>query len=284
MAVIAERAPAKINVTLRVLGRRPDGYHALESLVAFADASDRLTLDPSRPDGLSVAGPAAAGIVGENLLTRVLAEAQRLTPDLAFGHLHLDKHLPVAAGIGGGSADAAAAVRAILRRHPGEQRLKALATAATNFGADVPACLVARALVMYGTGEVVRPLRHFASVEAVLVNPRRPLATASVFKALEAAPVADGSELYWPGEIEGLDALLATIGDRPNDLERPARQLMPPISEMLSALSALPGCRLARMSGSGPTCYGLFDKAAAAAAAELARAEPGWWVTAARLT
>jgi 4-diphosphocytidyl-2-C-methyl-D-erythritol kinase len=283
MADIVEMAPAKINLALRVLGRRPDGYHALESLLAFADAADRLTLDPSQPDGFSMAGPTAGAIGGPNLVARVLSLVRAAAPGLPIGHIHLDKHLPVAAGIGGGSADAAAALRLILRRHPGEPRLAALASEAVGLGADVPACLKSRALVMGGIGESVRPLRRLAPLHAVLVNPGPPLSTASVFQTLAAPPVPEGARpLDWPEAIETLGDLMTLIADRPNDLEAPARRLLPVIGTVLDRLAALPGCRLARMSGSGPTCFGLFDtpKAAATAAAALARAQPDWWVRA----
>lgn len=286
MAVIAQRAPAKVNLTLRVLGQRPDGFHALESLVVFADVGDRLTLDPSLADGFSITGPMAAAIEGDNLVERVLALAREAAPELAIGHLHLEKQLPVAAGLGGGSADAAAAIRAILARHPGQLALARLVASAARLGADVPACLLSRALVMRGIGESVAPLRRFTPVHAVLVNPRLPLATAAVFEALAAGPASvDSPPLDWPDEIGGLDDLMALIADRPNDLEAPARRLLPIIGDMLETLARLPGCRLARMSGSGPTCFGVFDTSEAAelAASQLRRDKPGWWVTPAML-
>ncbi len=286
MSVIAERARAKVNLTLRVLGRRADRYHALESLVVFADAADRVTLDPGRDDGFAMDGPTAGAVEGDNLVARVLASAREAAPELPFGHLHLEKHLPVAAGIGGGSADAAAAIRAILRRHPGALPLVRLVASSSRLGADLPACLVSRALVMRGIGEEVTPLGSFAPVHAVLVNPRVPLATAEVFRALAAPPVTlDAQPLDWPEAVENLDQLLRLIADRPNDLEPPARKMLPVIAEMLDALGALPGCRLARMSGSGPTCFGLYDELQTAEAAErqLRASHAGWWVTATTL-
>ncbi len=286
MAVIAETARAKVNLTLRVLGRRADGYHALESLVVFADVADRVTLDPDSADGLAMAGPTASAVEGENLVARVLALAREAAPELAFGHLHLEKHLPVAAGIGGGSADAAAAIRAILRRHPGALPLVRLVASASRLGADLPACLLSRALVMRGIGEEVMPLRSFAPVHALLVNPGVPLATAEVFRALASPPLPlETVPLDWPEAIASRDDLIRLIADRPNDLEAPARMLLPAIGDMLDALNTLPGCRLARMSGSGPTCFGLFDGAqdAESAAAQLRKTAPGWWVTATTL-
>lgn len=281
MVVIAEWARAKVNLTLRVLGRRADGYHALESLVVFADAADRLTLVADQADGFSMDGPTAGAVEGDNLVARVLSLAREAAPELAFGHLHLEKDLPVAAGIGGGSADAAAAIRAILRRHPGVLPLVRLVASASRLGADVPACLLSRALVMRGIGEEVMPLRHLAPVHAVLVNSGVPLSTAAVFQALAATPVpAEAQPLDWPEEIDGLEDLIQIIAGRPNDLELPARKLLPAIGDMLDALAALPGCRLARMSGSGATCFGLFDGPQAAQAAErqLRGSHPAWWV------
>ncbi|MEZ5924223.1 MAG: 4-(cytidine 5'-diphospho)-2-C-methyl-D-erythritol kinase [Hyphomicrobiaceae bacterium] len=286
MTAITEVARAKINLTLRVLGRRADGFHVLESLVVFADVADRLTLDPDQPDGISMAGPTAPNVVGDNLVAHVLSRAQAVAPDLVIGHLHLEKHLPVAAGIGGGSADAAAALRAVLRRHPGDRRLKRLACESQALGADIPACLVSQALIMRGIGEEVMPITHFAPIDAVLVNPGLPLATADVFRALAAAPLTSAPQPSdWPEAIGGLDDLLALIGGRANELEPPARRLLPVIDTVLAAVGRQPGCRLARMSGSGPTCFGLFEnaRAAAAAATTLKTAQPGWWVAATRL-
>ena len=286
MPAIVEWGRAKVNLTLRVIGRRDDGYHALESLVAFADVADRITLDPARPDGFSMDGPAAGAVAGDNLVARVLSLAREAAPELSFGHLHLEKQLPVAAGIGGGSADAAAAIRAVLRRHPGTLSLTRLVASASRLGADIPACLLSQALVMRGIGEVVTPLHGFAPVHAVLVNPGVPLATAQVFEALAAGPApADAEPLDWPEEIASLDALVRIAANRPNDLEPPARAALPVIGEVLDALRKLPGCRLARMSGSGPTCFGLFDgpDAAEVAESELSAAHPDWWVAATTL-
>ncbi len=286
MPVIAETARAKVNLTLRVLGRRADGYHALESLVVFANVADRVTLDADRADGFSMSGPTARAVEGDNLVARVLALAREAAPELSFGHLHLEKHLPVAAGIGGGSADAAAAIRVILRRHPGALSLARLVASASRLGADVPACLISQSLVMRGIGEEVMPLRIFEPVHALLVNPGVPLATAEVFRALASPPVpVEAKPLDWPEAIASLDDLIHVIADRPNDLEAPARMLLPVIGEMLAAVNALPGCRLARMSGSGPTCFGLFDgpQDAESAAAQLRTTAPGWWITATAL-
>jgi 4-diphosphocytidyl-2-C-methyl-D-erythritol kinase len=285
VAVLTETARAKINLTLRVLGRRPDAYHELESLVVFAATGDRLTLDPEAPDGFTMSGPSAAAIEGINLVERVLSELRAMASGLAYGHFHLEKHLPVAAGIGGGSADAAAAIRLLQKRYPGHAAVAALAAQAERLGADIPACLVSRALVMSGRGERLRPLQTFEPLAAVIVNPRLPLATADVFRALASGPVAaDLAPHGWPGGLSAHETI-ALICDRPNDLEPVARRLLPDISVVLDDVTRLPGCRLSRMSGSGPTCFGLFEDqdTAARAAADLTRRRPEWWVRPATL-
>lgn len=286
MAVLVEAARAKINLTLRVLGRRPDGYHELESLVAFADVGDRLTLDTEASDGFSLAGPTAPAVEGPNLVERVMAAVRAADPGLPLGHVHLEKHLPVAAGIGGGSADAAAALRLIQRRWPGRPAIAQIAADAAQLGADTPACLMSRALVMTGIGERLWPLAKLDPLPAVLVNPRVPLATANVFRALDARPMAvDTAPLDWPEALTASDAV-RLIADRPNDLEPVARKLEPAIEGVLAELSKQPGCRLTRMSGSGPTCFGVFDSQAGAKAAAdaLSRAHPAWWVQATALS
>lgn len=286
MTLLAQLARAKINLTLRVHGRRVDGYHELESLVVFADTGDRLTLDADAPSGFSISGPTATAIDGPNLVERVLMVLRASAPDLQPGHFHLEKQLPVAAGIGGGSADAAAAIQLLEQRFAGNAAVAALAADAARLGADIPACLVSRALVMRGIGERLRPLRRFAPIPAVLVNPRVPLATAHVFRALAAPPTPPvEGPLEWPEELAVPEAIELVL-NRPNDLEPVARRLQPAIEPVLGALRGLPGCRLVRMSGSGPTCFGLFEdrRDAELGAKALARDQPQWWSTATTLS
>lgn len=273
---LVARAPAKVNLTLAVLGRRADGYHELDSLVAFAGCHDTVTLDPARPVGLTVSGPIVAGPLAplpgagdDNLVLRAFAALNQRRSGLRAGHFHLVKRLPVAAGIGGGSADAAAALRLLARLNGIAPDDPDLLAAAAATGADVPVCLQPRARRMRGIGHDLGPfvrLRHWA----VLVNPRLPVATADVFRALGLSP---GERAASPG-----DALSLERGG--NDLEAPALRVEPAIAHVLAALQATPGCRLARMSGSGATCFGLYgDCHAAARAAKALRAEhPGWWV------
>jgi 4-diphosphocytidyl-2-C-methyl-D-erythritol kinase len=283
-APLTTRCRAKINLTLRVLGRRPDGYHELESLVAFAGVGDALSLEPGPETGLSLAGPFGAGLAAEpdNLVlkaARVLTEA---AGSLRAGHFHLVKRLPLASGIGGGSADAAAALRLLARLNGINDSDPVLLRVAEKIGADVPVCLASRARVMAGLGEVLGPPLALPPLFAVLVNAGVAVATADVFRAL-AAPPLDPSWREQRSNMEGLretQECFAALAAHANDLEAPARRLAPAIAGVLQRLASLPGCRLARMSGSGATCFALFDdcRASAAAAKILARAEPGWWV------
>lgn len=289
-APLIELAPAKINLTLLVHGRRPDGYHELESLVVFAgpEACDRLTLLPGRSFDLEITGPGASLLASEdvsiNLVSRAVAAALRVAPDLSTGCFRLEKRLPVAAGIGGGSADAAAALRLLQRANPSDASID-WTTIAASIGADVPVCLEGRASVMRGLGEQVAPVPALPPVWAVLVNPGVALATADVFRALDAESLpADWSDdgLTPALALGDQDALLRHVAAGRNDLEAAAKQLCPPIADVISLLAGLEGARVARMSGSGPTCFALLESAEAAEAGRrhLALARPDWWVAA----
>jgi 4-diphosphocytidyl-2-C-methyl-D-erythritol kinase len=288
LAPLAEPARAKVNLTLRVLGRRPDGYHELESLVVFAGsrAADLLTLAPGGPLSLDISGP-GAGVLTDpraNLVVRAAEAALRACPRLTVGAFRLEKHLPTAAGLGGGSADAAAALRLIRRANPEEAASIDWLALAASTGADVPVCMESRAALMAGLGERVVPLTRLPPVWAVLANPGVPLETRAVFKALGAPRLEAASEPALP-RFTGIADLIANLRDRPNDLEATAERLCPPVTEVREALARLDGARLARMSGSGPTCFALFATAAEAEAGALAlrSAEPHWWVEAAPL-
>lgn len=287
MSSLVARAPAKVNLTLHVLGRRAsDGYHALESLVAFAATGDTLALDPDRPLGLAVEGPTAgpAGPLGDNLVLRAARRLAEAVPGLRLGAFRLVKRLPVAAGIGGGSSDAAAALRLLARLNGLVPDHPAVVEAARATGADVPVCLVTRARMMRGAGEAVGPALALPALPALLLNPGVPVETAPVFRALALKPGDRHPGAPHPALASGLDraALLAALIPARNDLEAPALSLAPVIGAALARLRAAPGCRLARMSGSGATTFALFDTLAEArrAAAAIARAEPGWWVRA----
>ncbi len=290
MSRLTTRAPAKINLTLHVLGRRPeDGYHVLESLVAFAEVADGLTLDPGPDLTLSVAGPTAgpAGPLDDNLVLRAARHLAAGCPGLRLGAFHLHKELPVAAGIGGGSSDAAAALRLLAELNGLTLDHPAVVAAARATGADVPVCLDPRARMMRGAGEAVGPALGFEALPAVLVNPSVPVSTAPVFKALGLAvgQALDGAE--HPAIAATLDAegVLAAIHPARNDLEPPALTVAPIIGSALALLRAQGGCRLARMSGSGATVFALFSdrQAAETAAGAVRREQPGWWVEATRL-
>ena len=274
-----EAAPAKVNLYLHVLGRRGDGYHLLDSLAVFGPAADQLTLvDPWAPLALDVAGAFAAGLHGEadNLAlraARALAAAACVAPR---GALLLDKILPVASGIGGGSADAAAALRLLNRAWglgwtPGQ-----LLPVAAALGADVPVCIESRAARMGGVGDVIAAAPRLPPVWLLLVNPGVALATPAVFAARSGdfSPPAQLPD-SWPDAA----AMATDLRACTNDLERTAASLCPPIAGVLAAIAGQPGCLLARMSGSGATCFGLFAEQARAQAAAAAM-PAAWWASA----
>lgn len=281
---LSEAAPAKINLALHVVGRREDGFHLLHTLCVFTELSDRISARSSDADRLSVSGPFGADLpLGRsNLAVRALERFRERFPDAlpAGVALHLEKHLPVAAGLGGGSADAAAALRllAAISSHPIPDA--ALFEIAARLGADVPMCLLSRPCEVSGIGENIRPLDAFPRLYLVLVNPLEHVVTAEVFKRL-----ANKQNLPLPPLPEPSDrpALLSLwLKDTRNDLEAPAMEIVPDIAHITSALAATSGCVLARMSGSGATCFGVYGSAAAAhqAAHDLRDSFPGYWVAA----
>jgi 4-diphosphocytidyl-2-C-methyl-D-erythritol kinase len=280
-AARAEKAPAKVNLTLRVLGRRADGYHDLESLVVFAELGDALTFTPGAALALEVSGPTAkaAGETADNLVLKAARALAERVASLQLGAFALAKRLPVAAGLGGGSADAAAALRLLARANGIALDDPRLMQAARATGADVPVCLDPRPRLMRGIGEILSAPLDLPKLDAVLVNSGVAVPTKMVFAGLNlarATPAPDASP-QWPRNPTDLVAALAK--DR-NDLEEPAIELQPVIAELLAVLRNLPGCRLARMSGSGATCFGLFDSRSAAdtAARTLRVGYPDWWV------
>ncbi len=285
---LATRAPAKINLTLHVLGRRDDGYHDLESLVVFAGTGDDLRLEPGRTLALEVSGPTAplAGSHSDNLVMKAARLLAERVDGLKVGMFHLTKRLPVAAGIGGGSSDAAAALRLLARLNGLPLSHPSLREAARLTGADVPVCLEPRARMMRGAGEALSPALNLPRLFAVLVNPRVPVETPSVFKTLDLQPGQGLCGAAHPA-IEGTspDALVALLKDTRNDLEPPALKVQPLIGEALALVHETDGCRLARMSGSGATVFGLYDdcQAAAEAAKQIRRVRSEWWVKATSL-
>jgi len=262
-------APAKINLALHVTGQRSDGYHLLDSLVAFVDLGDQIIAAPAAQSSLTVTGPFAEGVPtdGTNLVLKAAALAGRPMA------LTLDKHLPPASGIGGGSADAAATLRAAARL--GIQPVTA--DQALSLGADVPVCLRSKPMRMSGIGEELTPV-VMPALHLVLVNPRVEVSTPEVFARLERKdnmPMPDKLP-RWPDTLAFVDWL----STQRNDLERPAVKLVPEIAAALAALALAPKVQMVRMSGSGATCFGLFEDrlSADAAAAQMAASNPWWWV------
>ena len=282
--MIRIRAPAKLNLYLHVTGRRADGYHELDSLVTFTALADTLEIAPAETLDLTVTGPFADALdTGDNLAARAAtALAERLGRS-ADVRIALDKRIPVAAGLGGGSADAAAVLRALARLWGlGSERTDALNETAFGLGADVPVCLDSRAACMAGIGEALSAPPPLPPCAVVLVNPGVPVPTGPVFAARR-GPFSAASPLEeTPQDAPALAALLRT---RRNDLEQPAIEQVPEIGLVLARLAEASGCLLARMSGSGGTCFGLFEDEAAAAGAGsvIARDRPAWWVHPTRL-
>jgi 4-diphosphocytidyl-2-C-methyl-D-erythritol kinase len=272
---VAEAAPAKVNLYLHVTGRRADGYHLLDSLAVFAGAQDRLRLEPAETLSLALEGAEGAALAAEpdNLVlraARLLAAEAGLAP---AGRLRLEKNLPVASGIGGGSADAAAALRLLHRAWGLELHPARLLALAARLGADVPVCLEGRAARMQGVGELLSAAPALPPCGMVLANPRLPLATPAVFRARQGGFTPPAA---LPGSWPDAAAMARDLAACRNDLQEAAIGLCPAVAEVLAALQAQPECLLARMSGSGATCFALFPDAAAAAhvAAGLPSA---WW-------
>jgi 4-diphosphocytidyl-2-C-methyl-D-erythritol kinase len=275
---LSETAPAKVNLYLHLRGRRADGYHLLESLVAFPAIGDRLSAETSRGLSLEISGPFATGLFAEpdNLVlraARALAEVNRIAPKAS---LRLEKNLPVASGIGGGSSDAAAALRLLSRLW----RVSIPDGVAIGLGADVPVCLTApQPRLMAGIGEELHPAPAMPGIWMVLANPRVAVATGAVFAGVKDRDNPPGPPPPAAG-FSDFEALCDWLRQQRNDLEPAAARVCPMIAEVLSALSDAP---LARMSGSGGTCFALYaDETAAVTQAErLHRTRPDWWVVAA---
>jgi 4-diphosphocytidyl-2-C-methyl-D-erythritol kinase len=278
---------AKLNLTLEVLGRRPDGFHEIKSLVAFARLGDQLELEPQDSLDLVVDGPFAHALGGDNLIIKAARAAKDKAPGLRLGRFRLVKNLPVAAGLGGGSADAAAALRLIARANAGTVTEAELAELAPKLGSDVSVCLASRPALITGRGEKVEPVIGFPACGVLLANPGRPLATEAVYAALRAEPLAP--PLRHDAEMLSFEADFARLLDyalpRGNDLEAPAARLAPEIREVLAGLLTFDGVRLVRLSGSGPTCFALFasEEEAERAATKLSAEFPNWWVAASSL-
>lgn len=286
--VLREAAPAKINLFLHIVGRRPDGMHLIDSLVVFAELGDVVTVRPGTDISLTRSGSMAGDLppIEDDLVfraARLLAETAQVS---AGATINVEKNLPVASGLGGGSADAAATIRALARLWRIDMPSDRLASLAQRLGADVAVCLESRPLRIGGVGERLSPPGTLAPLHAVLVNPRVAVSTAEVFAAFAddpqpPDPIPDGTE-PWSGEPRRFVEQLAA---RRNDLTAAALTLCPAIGDVLAKLGAQPECLLQRMCGSGATCFGLFGTSseAQAAAETLRRENADWWVAATRL-
>jgi 4-diphosphocytidyl-2-C-methyl-D-erythritol kinase len=274
--MLIEPAPAKINLALHVTGKRADGYHLLDSIVAFASLGDVLHLSRAHETSLEITGPFAHRLHSgdeENLVLKAVAGLKALLPDLPSVHIRLEKHLPVSSGIGGGSADAAAALRGLIRLSGRKPDPQALAQLAVSLGADVPVCLANQSSRMRGIGEDLTPLATLPAMPALIVNPGVACDTREVFGRLALGagfpPITDESDLQ----------------SCRNDLQAPAIAGLPVIGEVLENLQAFEGAWLSRMSGSGATCFALFSTQpqAHAAATRLRAAQPDWWIEETRI-
>lgn len=275
--VLQDLAPAKVNLSLRITGRRPDGYHLLDSIVAFTDFGDTVTVEPSDSLSLEVDGPHADGIPTDdgNLVIRAAQALARATGTGRGAAIRLTKYLPAAGGIGGGSSDAATTLRLLCRLWEVSLPPKELAALALTLGADVPVCLEARPRHMSGIGEKLGVLPPFPKAGIVLVNPGSPCPTPDVFRA-RSGPFSTPALPMLPGH--SAHALARALTRERNDLTEAAVSICPEIRAVLSALRDAPGTLLYRMSGSGATCFALYETPdkARAAAAKIAREE--WWV------
>lgn len=289
MTAYTEIARAKINLTLRVHGKRPDGYHELESIVVFADIGDRIRLirhdeaDAGRQFVLRVRGPFAGDIIGQNLISTAVDLIEQAAGRALDCDIELDKLVPVASGIGGGSADAAAVLRAVQAAYPELLPEAAWMRIASRLGADVPVCVANRAALMCGSGDRLAPIA-LPALNVVLANARLdvpPDKTRQVFRVLAAPELLSPVQAVTPPALDRptLISLTRTIG---NDLEAPAMKVVPGIAEVKQAVAAQAGCDIAVLSGAGPTIVGIFDNAnsAAFAAHRLTQQHPRWWVKA----
>ncbi len=287
--VIRLRAPAKINLFLHLVGRRADGFHLLDSMIAFTDYGDELSVEAAGDLSLAIDGPFASGLstTEDNLALRAARLLMAEDAVTRGARLRLTKQLPVASGIGGGSADAVAAMKALIQLWGLRIPAARLAELALMLGADLPVCLAGKPSFVGGIGEDIEPVPPMPDLYILLVNPLIPLPTIDVFRRRAAG--GDGARFGDPGRWSGMlasdDELFRRLADCRNDLTDAAIAIVPAIADVLEAIGGQPGCRLARLSGSGATCFGLFSDAAAArtAAAAILKSRPGWWAIATRL-
>jgi 4-diphosphocytidyl-2-C-methyl-D-erythritol kinase len=283
----SELAPAKINLTLHVTGQRSDGFHTLESLIVFADAADRVEATMADDDTLTLSGCFADGlsIDEDNLVLKAITAFRSRWPDSLPQRFHfeLTKSLPVAAGIGGGSADAAATLRLLARLSQRDFSLAELAPIAAGLGADVPACLIGAPMIVSGIGDNIRPISQFPHCHLVLVNPLVPIATPTVFMGLQHKK--NGGLPDFSDAIGDLDSMIGWLKGTRNDLVAPATAIAPVVGDIIRDLDEIENCLFARMSGSGATIFGLFadQRHAKDAIKQMSAARPDCWIVSAGL-
>jgi len=283
MIVLRELAPAKINLYLHVIGKRKDGYHLLDSLIGFADLHDKLEVVPADTITVAVEGPFAPSLsADDNSVIKAARALQALSKVTAGAAITLHKNLPVGAGIGGGSADAAAVLRLLMRFWKIKPSPKEIHTLALSLGADVPACMRSSSLYMSGIGEVIEPGPVLSDLWIVLVHPAKPLLSAQVFKDRAGAFSQATSH---PHAFLEPQAAINFLQKTRNDLQSTAAKLVPEIGDVLDALSAEKECMLARMSGSGSACFGVFSNQQQAdkMQLQLSARHPGWWIKTAHI-
>jgi 4-diphosphocytidyl-2-C-methyl-D-erythritol kinase len=278
-------APAKLNLFLHVGERRDDGYHALESLIAFTEVADCIKIAPASELEVLATGRFSRALPHkhDNLVFKAARALQRHMQVSHGATIMVEKNLPIAGGIGGGSADAAAVLRGLDLLWELHTPVKQLVALAADLGSDVPVCLLSQPCWVQGRGEVLTPIPPLPRLSTVLVNPGVALPTPHVFAALNAR-TGTGS-MHPPGKLKTLWDVLEFLGDATNDLEAPACQIAPAIQDVLTAFDQEPGCALAQMSGSGSTCFALFHEHefAQGAAERIAQDHPGWWVALTRI-
>ena len=279
MAILTYQAHAKINLYLHIIGKRGDGYHLLDSCIAFTKLCDTLIVEPSNTLSLNVSGAFSSSLFeiaeDDNLILRAARLLADTTGIRAGASLSLVKRLPVAAGLGGGSADAAATLNSLIKFWKVDVRKINLPELALSLGADVPACLTTRPPFVGGIGEQIFPAPNLPRAGLLLINPREPLATGDVFAGYSASYSNEARFTANPSNVSELSALLVR---RRNDLTDIVLRLCPVVGEILEVLATTPGCHLARMTGSGATCFGLFDNLNAAAKAAKVLECDKWWI------
>ena len=284
--IITEFAAAKVNLDLFVTGKREDGYHLLDSLVVFADFGDKITVRSANEISLTVSGPYADAVPTDenNLVVRAAIALQSACGNNSGAHIELEKNIPAAAGVGGGSADAAAVIKALLRLWNVSMDNSALMALALSLGADVPVCMLARPAIMRGVGEDLTSLDHVPEYGVLLVNPGVSLSTPTVFKARSQILSPSPDRATFHTCLSKTD-FLAKLDEQRNDLTDAAGQLEPTVHDTLREITSLEGCLLSRMSGSGATCFGLFADLSTAKQAEnaLSLRDTGWWIKASKI-